>query len=230
MSVETKSPDATKPSITPLQATVELVRRGHRDQLPRLREQLAQQPAVYQYVGDLSRQAERAWVELLGGNDDLLKESVVLFATELKKSLAGEKASPIEALAAERIAACWMELEYHRLWLAQHTQADGSKVTELHERRLEQAHRRLERSMANLASIKRLLPRTIQVELRQTAVPPVTTPIVGGAVNGEMPAATASHRQTPMNGTPGPVNRVNGLVSKAPQWCDESLEVTGAKP
>ena len=135
---------------------------------------------------------------------------------------------PIEALAAERIAACWLEVQFHLIWLAQHPQADGGKVSELHERRLEQAHRRLEHAMANLASIKRLLPRTIQVELRQAAAPPVTTPIVGGAAHGEMPAAT--NRQSTMSGTSGAVNRVNGRIGETSRWRAESLEIADAKP
>jgi hypothetical protein len=229
-----KQPDRQKPKAmpTPLQATVELVRRGHRELLPQLRQLLKQQPDVFQYVGDLSRQAERAWLEMLGGEDDLLKESVVLYADELKKSLAGPNATPLERLTAERIAACWIEVEYHRAWLVQHPQADGSKTTQLHEKRFEAAHRRMERTMMTLASIKKLLPRTIEVQLLQK--PTVTSPvesIIGSKVNGEQPPVSngqATVQATAAMTTHTPINRLNGSMNGHHNRF-AALEPTGAK-
>ncbi|MGO8753134.1 MAG: hypothetical protein ACLQNE_44900 [Thermoguttaceae bacterium] len=42
-----------KVTLTPLQATVELIKRGHTGSLPRLRELLKGEPAVWQYYGDI---------------------------------------------------------------------------------------------------------------------------------------------------------------------------------
>ena len=92
---DTKDKNAIK--LPPLFAIVELVKRGHRNMLPRLRELLREQPAVWQYVGDLGQQAQKAWVELIGHRDDLLKESTILFAEEMKKSLVGEGQPPGKA-------------------------------------------------------------------------------------------------------------------------------------
>jgi hypothetical protein len=193
-----------KPNLTPLQAVVELLKRGHREVLPKLRELLAAQPEVFQYVGDLGRQSERAWVEMLGGKDDLLKESVILYAEELKKSLAGPKATALERLAAERIAACWLETEYHSAWIAEHPEADGTKVGELHQKRFEAAHRRIERTMTTLATIRKLLPRTIEVSLLQKpAVASSVQSIIGGQVNGDAPT-----RGNPCDGRGGTLRLV----------------------
>ena len=126
--------------------------------LPRLRELLREQPAVWEYVGNLGRQAQKAWVELIGHRDDLLKESTILFAEEMKKSLVGDGASRLEKLAAERIAACWLETEYLRLWRAQHPEADGTKVGELYKKRFEDADHRYERALRSLAEIEEVAP------------------------------------------------------------------------
>ena len=45
----------TKPKLNPLWATVTLVKRGHRELVPQLRTQLAAQPAIFNYVGNLGR-------------------------------------------------------------------------------------------------------------------------------------------------------------------------------
>ena len=87
--------------ITPLQATVELLKQGHREFLPRLREQLAQQPDVWRYCGDLARQARHTWIELIAGPNDLLRESAELFVDEMFNEVAGSDPSPLERLLAE---------------------------------------------------------------------------------------------------------------------------------
>ena len=179
-----------KPELTPLQATVELVRRGHRELLPRLRELLAAQPEIFRYVGDLGKQAQRAWVERIGGEgNDLLKESVICYAEELKEKLVGSNATHLEKIAGERIAAAWMETEFFRAWLAQHPEADGTKVGTLYRKRFDEADRRLERALTSLAMIKRLLPKTIEVEViqKKPVVVPSPAPSVGSTFNGTMP-------------------------------------------
>ena len=75
-------PTPRKPQLTPIQAIVTLLKRGHREMLPRLRELLREQPEVWQYVGNLAGQSRRAWIELAGGQDDLFKESAALYADE----------------------------------------------------------------------------------------------------------------------------------------------------
>jgi hypothetical protein len=194
-------------NLTPLQATVKLVERGHRELLPRLRAQLAAQPEIFRYVGDLGQQAQRAWVERIGGEgNDLLKESVVLYAEEMKEKLVGQSASRLEKLAAERIAAAWLETEYFRAWCAQHPEADGTTVGELYRKRHEAADRRLARALASLAMIKRLLPKTIEVQVIQKPVAaPSPAPIIGGVLNGDQPM---------VNGTPKPLNGVNRIGGK----------------
>jgi hypothetical protein len=209
--------DWKKLNLTPLQAVVELVRRGRKELLPRLRELLAAQPEVFQRVGNLGLQAQQAWADMIAGPDDLLRESLVLFAEEMKQDLVGPKASRLEKVAAERIAACWVEVEYHRAWLVQRPEADGTKVGQLHEKRFEAAHRRMERAMTTLANIKKLLPRTIQVEIRQPAAVQQPQPIFTGPINGDQPKmdGVQAMRESLANGTTKPaINGMNGYHNR----------------
>jgi hypothetical protein len=154
---------------------------------------------------------------MLGGKDDLLKESVILFAAGMKEDLAGPKASRLEKVAAERVAACWVEVEYHRAWLVQRPEADGTKVGQLHEKRFEAAHRRMERAMSTLATIRKLLPRTIEVQLVQKpSVAPPMESIIGNRANNDQPKVNdpqmaPQSQKVPANGMAVPVNRINGV-------------------
>ena len=223
MSDETKTNKAV--TLTPLQATVVMIRRGHAELLPWLRELLRRQPAVWQHCGNLGQQAERAWVELIGGGDDLLKESTILFAAEMKESLVGHNASRLEKLAAERVAAHWLETEYLKIWRAQHPEANGTKVGELYRKRSEEADRGYERALKSLAEIKRLIPKTIEVTVLQKSVGgPSPSPIVGGKINGDQPEAD-NPRATRFNS----VNRIVGKLNGHNERLGKLLEPTPAK-
>jgi hypothetical protein len=186
--METEAKENTKKlQISPLKATVELVKRGRREMLPRLRELLAAEPAVFNYVGDLGRQAQQAWADLVAGPDDFLRESLILRAEEMKITLAGHNATPLEKVAAERVVGAWMETEYLRQWRAQHSEGKGTKVGEYHEKRFTEADRRLEKALTSLATIKKLLPRTIQVQFQPPLATPMVKPVIAGPVYGDQP-------------------------------------------
>ena len=142
MEVDEKPQDVKKQCLTPLQAAVALCKRGHHEMLPRLRELLKAEPAVWQYVGDLARQVERSWIELIGGKDDLLKESVALFVEKLRDDLAGPHATTLERLMAERVVACWLQWTYTDGLEVQNPGMEGTRVATFHAKRQAEAHRR----------------------------------------------------------------------------------------
>lgn len=199
-----------KPTLTPLMATLELIKQGHREWLPRLRELLRQSPDIYRQVGDLGRQAQLAWANMIAGPDHLLRESLNLFADDLKESLVGPNASRLEQLAAERIVAAWMEVEYFRMWRVQHPDADGTKVGELYKKRFEEADRRLERATAALTMMKRLLPKVIEVEVIQKRMAPSPlSSVLDGLVNGDQLVSGNGKDSQPEMGRFNPVHGVN---------------------
>jgi hypothetical protein len=111
-----------------------------------------------------------------------------------------------------------METEYFRMWRAQHPEADGTKVGELHRKKFEEADRRLERATTSLATLKRLLPKTIEVQVIQKPVAsPSPAPIVSGLVNGDHGVGNTQNlelRNSVMSGAARPVNRLNGVAEK----------------
>jgi len=210
-----KEPTPTPPqakkaiALPPIRATLELIRRGHREWLPRLREQLAAQPDIFRYVGDLGRQSQRAWADMVAGPDHLLRESLVLQAAERTELLAGRGASELEKLAAARIVAAEMEVEYLDLWQVQHPEADGTRLGEAHKKRYDEVDRRLQRAMKSLAEIKKLLPKTIEVRVLQNAASvPAAFPTQGTPCSRVLSGINGEH-----NGKINGYNRISGRLS-----------------
>ncbi len=234
MDAETKPQAQAHPALTPLQGTVELVKRGHRELLPRLREQLAAEPQVFRYVGDLGRQAQEAWAAMIAGPNDLLRESVLCYAEEMRQDLAGPKAGRLEKVAAERIAAAWTETQYFRQWLVQHPETEGSKLGALYQKRYEEADRRLERANTALANIKRLLPRTIEVQLLQKSPPaPFMQPTVNGVAYGDQfptkDMQTGQRNEASQGRSPAAINRIAGVMNTLRNRAGDTLEPAAAE-
>lgn len=194
-------PDPSRPQITPLQATVDLVKRGHRELLPQLRQQLREQRQVWEYVGNLAAQSRRAWVELAGGKDDVLKESVALFADERVKQIAGEKPTPLEQLLAERIVAHELRALYLEALDAQNIHAEGTPIGEFRLKKQEIADRQLARAVNLMADVRAMLSRTIAIEVKMAD----SSGHQGTNGNGKPKVDEPKQR----NGMYG-VNRING--------------------
>jgi hypothetical protein len=161
-------PQPPKPQLTPLQANVELLRRGHREVLPRMKQQLREQPEIWRYVGDLAAQSRRAWIELAGGQNDLLKESVALYAEERVQQIAGEHPTPLETILAERIVAHEMRALYMEALDAQNVNAEGTPIAEFRLQKQETADRQLGRAIKLLADVRAMLSRTVSIEVKMT--------------------------------------------------------------
>jgi hypothetical protein len=138
----------------------ELVRRsngGDREALARLRRFLDQKPAIWQKVGDLTAHAEKAWMDLIAGRDQLQAESYRRKLAQLKGELAGPRPTPLEALLVDQVAVCWLGAQYAEL------QAAGPATGSLEQaafklRRAESGQKRLLNAAKTLATLRALLP------------------------------------------------------------------------
>jgi hypothetical protein len=156
----TDLPDLAKPAqpdVEDLRELLERARQGDRDALPRLREVLDNCPQLWQHFGDLGRHAEAAWIELVGGQDLYLKESLERKAAAMKVELAGSDPTPLERLLVERIVSCWLQFAHADAVLAQ-VKDLSLKQAEFASKRQDRAHRRYLMAIGTLATVRRLLP------------------------------------------------------------------------
>jgi hypothetical protein len=141
-----------KPTLTrsrALQLLVDRANNGSKSALDCLRKLLDQCPEVWKEVGDLSRHAELAWMDLNSGGDHLVLEAIRRHVARMKGELAGPAPTPVEQLLIEQVALTWLASRYAEMASAKPGPSSlGEAKVRL--KRVESAQRR------HLASIKTL--------------------------------------------------------------------------
>ena len=144
---------------------MELARRaggGDKDSRARLREILDHNPELWKAAGDAGAFAVREWVELVAGGNALAAESIPRKLAELKASLAGPSAAPLERLLIDYVGVTWLAAQHGEMGAAQ---AGGSlEQARLRLRRAESAQRRFAGAVKTLAMVRALLPKGVVVE------------------------------------------------------------------
>jgi hypothetical protein len=148
-----------------LQALVKRAEQGDESALPTLRAALDANPWIWERYGDLSRQSQAAWLQLIAGQNLLLLESVERKAEQLWAELAGPGPSPLERLLVERVIACWLQVQYADAAYAQlQAPSPGQHTAAL--KRQAGSHQRYLHSIKTLATVRKLLkpaPSTLEL-------------------------------------------------------------------
>jgi hypothetical protein len=198
---------ANEPIAINLKKLIEYAREGRKEVLPVLRRALEERPSLWQDYGNLARQAQSHWLNLIGGQDLYFSESMARHAATLRADLAGEDASPLEQLQVERIVALNLQVGYYEALVAKHEGSAARGVLEyLHERH-GVADRRLQQAMVNLARLRRLLPGVLKVDVVISGEVQANinqTPAESGESNGGQPTRIRV-----------PQNRVKDLLAAA---------------
>jgi hypothetical protein len=156
----TEGPDPST-TLAELNTLVARARAGDVEVLPQLRKVLDEHPEVW-HCGDVAMIARDSWITLIAGPDLALKELLDRRARELKDELAGPHPTPLEGLLVDRIVACWLAVHHAEASIAQ--SGDMSlRLAEYAQKRLNSAQRRYLMAIGALASVRKLLPTTIEV-------------------------------------------------------------------
>src|SRR5919107_2075967 len=114
---------------------------GDEGALPLLRQVLDEVPRVARII-DLAKNVERSIIEKMSGDDVFTQEALPRNLKAMRKEIAGENPSPLERLLSERIAVCWLELQYFQAIYAQNIGKLSIIQSDYHQRRIDKAHRR----------------------------------------------------------------------------------------
>jgi hypothetical protein len=139
-----------------IRSLLERARGGDASELAALRQALDRHPAIWQAFGDLAAHARDAWINLIGGVDVALKESLGRQIEALKSDLAGPDPSPLETLLIERIVACWLQMGYADA-VAAGVGNISIQQANYNRKRQDSAHRRYLTAVGALAMTRRLL-------------------------------------------------------------------------
>jgi hypothetical protein len=189
--------DQLGPTAEELGRVIETARGGDPEALARLRAYLDTYPELGRALGDLAGLVERSWLGLVVGSDAALEEATTRRLAALKSELAGPGAPPLDRLLAERVAACWLQVQAADAAAAGAMESGPGREAQAL-RRQQAAHRRYLTAMATLATVQRLLPRPGPAD----AEPGPTDP----AIAAGSPPTTAAGRALPPSAPqpPGP--------------------------
>jgi hypothetical protein len=193
---------------------------GDRGALPQLRAVLDQHPEVWRHIGDLALHAELAWVDLICGTNDSLRESVIRKVRELKVDLGGASPSPLERLLAERVSACWLQVHHADTCFAR-AKGLSLKEADVAVKRQDRAHRRYLTAIGALATFQKLMPSsaTSTVPLdgaSSTSARGADVEVIGQGIPGPHSGS----------GPEGPLRlaQCDGLIEIAPEEAERSVE------
>ena len=89
----------------------------------------------------------------------------------MRKEVAGPDPSPLERLLAERVVACWLQLQQAEAAYAGNLGKPTTSQDEYHQRRLDRLHRRYLSAIRTLAQVRKLLTPTVtQINVAQQQV------------------------------------------------------------
>jgi hypothetical protein len=152
-----------------LSAAIRKAGKGDQAPLATIKDMLGEAPgapAFWQRLG------EKAWIKTFVGEKDLLLiEGVKQRLAAMRQEVARPTPSPLEALLADRVVLCWLQLQYAEAWLAQKNQRSVSLAQgEYYQRQAERAQRRYVAAIKALATVRRLLTPTVQVNIAEQQV------------------------------------------------------------
>ena len=130
---------------------------GERLAIDRLRKFLDLNPFIWQRAGDLTAVAERAWVELIAGEDQFRTESVKRRLAELKDQLKGPHPTALEAVLCDLIGVAWLGTQHAEIQAASPAGASLAQAA-FRLRRTESAQKRLLNAARTLATLRALVP------------------------------------------------------------------------
>lgn len=152
-----------------LRDAVDDAQKGDEEALSKVRRVLKEAPRLGRIFRDLSTEAERSLLERVSGGDALAREAMPPQLDAMRRELAGPKPSALEQLLAERIVACWLQLQYGEILYAQNLGKMSTEQDEYQQRRLDRFHRRYLSSIKALAQIRKMGP-AVQVNIAERQI------------------------------------------------------------
>ena len=152
-----------------LNALVARCDRGDEKALAELREKLWQAPELTK-VYDLVHNTERRWMEKCFGDQHTVKEFMATELRKMRRELAGPDPTPLERLLADRIALCWLQLQYADCMYAENMGGCSLETGDYLQRRQDRAHRRFLSAVKTLAQVRKLGVPAIQLNVADKQV------------------------------------------------------------
>jgi hypothetical protein len=137
----------------------EKAQKGDKNVIPQIRQILDGSPDLAWHLANLGRTAERLLIEKLTKDKDLAAGELLEHQLDLmRQEVAGENASPLERLLAERVVATWLQVQlFEALYF---TNLHNLRLNQAnhYQKRIDRAHRNHLSAIRTLAQIRKLGP------------------------------------------------------------------------
>ena len=163
---ETMTPARRHELLDELIGCVAQAQDGDEEALGHVGKILEEVPHFAQILGDLARDAERAFIERTSGGDPVTEKALLVQLENMRQEVAAPATSPLERLLAERIVACWLQLHYAELLYVQNLPDFAQEQDEYYQKRLDRLNRRYLSAIRSLAQVRKLLkPSAAQINI-----------------------------------------------------------------
>lgn len=163
--------NAIRPAEEPVPTTaeelgkfIERTEAGGKTTLPVLRKLLNDPHYIEQFGGNLARTAEFAFISALTGKHICVQEALKRKMKQMREELLGPNPTPVERLLAERVVACWLQVQdadYRFGSMKEPT----FKQSEFAQRRMDRANARYLAAVKTLALVRKLAVPALQVNI-----------------------------------------------------------------
>ncbi len=131
-------------------------------------------PRLWKQLTGLQDNAERSWIDAMAPErpgQEFTRAAIQRELDSRRREIGGKAPSPLERLLVDRVVLCWLQASYAD---AQHAQrlADGMtfREGEYFQKRCERAQRQLLKAVQTLATVRRLLTPTVQLNVAENQI------------------------------------------------------------
>ncbi len=152
-----------------LREVVEDANDGDEGALSKVKEIFKEAPGMARIFADLAGEAELSLIKRVTGGDPVVREALPVRLKAMRKELAGPDPSALERLLAERIVACWLQVQYAEIIYAQNLGSMNIAQSDYHQRRLDKLHRRYLSAIKALAQVRKMGP-AVQINIAEQQI------------------------------------------------------------
>jgi hypothetical protein len=131
-------------------------------------------PRLWEQVTGLQENAERSWIDAMAPKrpgQEFTRAAIQREVDRRRREIGGEAQSPLERLLVDRVVLCWLQATFADARYAQRM-TDGLtfKEGEYFQRQCERAQRQLLKAVQTLATVRRLLTPTVQLNVAENQI------------------------------------------------------------
>ncbi len=143
---------------------------GNHEVVSEIRQILEDDPDLPWRLMDVGKAAERLLINRMIRDGDLVGQEIMEHQLEsMRREVAGDDASPLERLLAERVVATWLQVQHlEALWAASLNDSTQSKGDH-YQKRLDGAHRNHLSAIRTLAQVRKLGP-AVQINIAEKQI------------------------------------------------------------